>query len=383
MTRFHTPSRRPFGLRSVCAITGAMVNAYITGKDLKFQGYAEERFCSEFRKYISHCGYVDLVNSGTNAIWVSLMALGASREHTVVISPATNPGSIMPVALALHNIVIADSRKGEYNISPDEFLFTVKTYRPRFAVLTHHAGLPLKIDILSKIAKEYGVMLVEDCSQAAGADVNGRKIGTFGDISVWSTMYSKTLTSGGCGGIVFTKSLELYSRIRAYADRGKNFADPDFDFRKTDLYLYPALNCNQTDMASILCHQSLKKLDKVNRKRQIFVESLSQLLAESDIALKPLLPDSPDSTPAFFFLTLVAETTNARDRFAALLRKSGVPCNSNYRDIPAEWKWLEGYLRHNPLTPNVIDLRNRSINLTLHEGYRIRHARQIVDILSK
>ena len=67
------------------------------------------------------------------------------------------------------------------------------------------------------------IYLLEDCSQAIGAKINGKMVGTFGDVSAFSTMYRKNLAANSSGGMIFTKKYNTYKKILAYADRGKYY----------------------------------------------------------------------------------------------------------------------------------------------------------------
>ena len=82
-----------------------------------------------------------------------------------------------------------------------------------------------------KFLKKNKIFLLEDCSQSIGAELKKKKVGTFGDISAFSTMYRKNLAANSSSGLVFTKNKKLYRKILAYADRGKILWKKNLDLR--------------------------------------------------------------------------------------------------------------------------------------------------------
>ena len=113
----------------------------------------------------------------------------------------------------------------------------------------------------SVMAGEKKIFLLEDCSQAVGAKINGQKTGTFGDISAFSIMYRKNLAANSSGGIVFTKKLKLHHKSLAYGDRGKILWKENLDFRDPKYSLFPALNWNTDEFSCAIGYANLKRLD--------------------------------------------------------------------------------------------------------------------------
>ena len=102
-----------------------------------------------------------------------------------------------------------------YNVSLSKIKERI-TKKTKLIQLTHVAGQPVEdIKKIAKFAKKRNIFLLEDCSQAVGATINGQKTGTFGDIAAFSIMYRKNLAANSSGGIVFTKKLKLHHKSLA------------------------------------------------------------------------------------------------------------------------------------------------------------------------
>ena len=98
------------------------------------------------------------------------------------------------------------------------------------------------------------------------------KIGTFGDISAFSTMYRKNLAANSSSGLVFTKK-NLYRNALAHADRGKILWNKRLDLRDPNYSLFPALNWNTDEFSCAIGLANLKRLKLTNNKRK-FLKNL-------------------------------------------------------------------------------------------------------------
>src|SRR5207245_9801138 len=105
-----------------------------------------------------------------------------------------------------------------FGIDPEDLLRRV-TPRTRGIIAVHMSGAPINVTPIAKIARERGLFLLEDCAQANGASVDGQKVGTFGDMAVFSFQMNKNMTSGE-GGCVVTRTERLYRRAVASHDLG-------------------------------------------------------------------------------------------------------------------------------------------------------------------
>jgi dTDP-4-amino-4,6-dideoxygalactose transaminase len=141
-----------------------------------------------------------------------------------VVSAVVNLGAI-PVLADINDT---------FGIDLDDLLRRI-TPRTRGIILVHMSGAPSDVAGVAKIARDRGLFLLEDCAQANGASINGQKVGTFGDMGIFSFQMNKNMTAGE-GGCVVTRDKRLYRRAVASHDLGYArdeegrliFNDPDF-----------------------------------------------------------------------------------------------------------------------------------------------------------
>src|SRR5204863_5326452 len=132
-----------------------------------------------------------------------------------------------------------------------------------------------------------------------GARLNGKKVGTFGDIAAFSTMYRKNHATGGCGGVIFTPDEKLYHLVRACADRGKPFWQPGFNDKDPKQFLFPALNLNIDELSCAIGSQTLGKLDRTNQRPRERVRAPSDALRPRSSVCSPSRVSAND--PPFVF----------------------------------------------------------------------------------
>ena len=271
------PYRRQFGEEELQAVVEVFEDSWVNEVDFGFQGKFEENFAREFSEFHGG-GFADAVSSGTAAVYLALKALDLQPGCDVIVSPATNPGSVMPVAVQNVKLVVPDSAVNSFNVSPETFERSI-TPLTRAAVLTHLGGNALDLDPIMEICRAKNIYLIEDCSQAHGTIYKDKMVGTFGEISAWSTMFSKTVSTGGCGGIVFTKNKDLYWRLRSISDRGKPFHKPNFSSKNTRDYLFPSLNFNTDEISCAIGSSVLRRLPEIIRKRREIARKIDEGLS--------------------------------------------------------------------------------------------------------
>lgn len=152
------------------------------------------------------------VGSGTDALLLSLMALGVGRGDEVITTPFTFCATAEVISLLGARPVFVDIDPETYNIDPSKIKAAI-TPRTKVIIPVHLYGQPADMDPIIGIAQRYGLKVVEDCAQAIGAEYRGRKVGTIGDVGCFSFFPAKNLGAYGDGGACVTMDPELGERI--------------------------------------------------------------------------------------------------------------------------------------------------------------------------
>jgi dTDP-4-amino-4,6-dideoxygalactose transaminase len=329
--RFH------FGQEERDAVMAALDRVVSTGNMFGYQGAEEDAFGKEFAAYLGG-GYADGVNSGTNSVYVALKALGLPPFSEVIVGCVTDPGGIMPIVENTCIPILADTLPGSYNTDA-AMIAPLITERTRAIVVAHIGGEPADMPGIMALAARHGLKVVEDCAQSHMARINGQIVGTFGDVSGFSLMFGKHMCTGGQGGAVFSKSEEMYWRVRRAADRGKPFGLP-----AGSTNCISAINCNMDELHAVIGRVQLRKLPGIVARRKAFVALLTKMGMGALKAVRiPTVKAEFDHCYWWWKLGVDASRlTCTKDEFCAAIVAEGVPINPSYAAaLPGTFEWFK------------------------------------------
>jgi perosamine synthetase len=349
--------------------------------DPGYQGPFEKLYTDAFVAMMGG-GYADAVATGTGALYVALAALELPKGSEVLVSPITDPGTLSAIILNGLKPRLCDSRPDSYNIGLEQVRERL-TPNVSAIVIVHAAGQAAEVDKIVPEAKARGIKVLEDCSQAHGARIMGRLVGTFGDIAAFSTMYRKAHMTGPSGGVVYSRDLALFRRALAHADRGKPIWSSTFSDRDPSGYLFPALNHNTDEISCAIGIASLGRLGATIMRRLSFVSDVVDGLVDRAEICRPYRY-SPTDSPFFYPVMVdVDRIACGKTEFANAVAKEGIDLNPHYCYVVDEWPWIRTYLADDFRTENARSVRDRSFNLYLNENYGRREADDTVTAIVK
>ncbi len=266
-----------------------------SGKVNYWTGKISKAFEREFSEFCG-CKYAIALSNGSLALSSAYLAIGITKGDEIITTPRSFVATASSASLLGGKVVFADVDFDSGNITAEniEPLINKKT---KAIVIVHLAGWPVDIAKISKLAKSYNIPLIEDCSQAHGAEVNinGKffSVGQFGDINTWSFCQDKIISTGGEGGMITTNNKEFYERIWSFKDHGKSFTklqekNSSVEYRFVHDYL--GSNFRITEMQSAIGRIQLKKLRSWREKRTNNANIMSEILKDNILVRVPL-PD--------------------------------------------------------------------------------------------
>lgn len=376
------PPRGMIGWEEKAAVDAVLERAIQSGNAPGYHGEEEEAYCREFAAYLGG-GYSDAVNSGTAAVYVALKSLDLEPFSEVIVGAMTDPGGMMPIPLLNLIPMVADTSPGSFNSGAEQIEELISP-RTSAILIPHIGGEPANIEGIMRIANRRGLPVIEDCAQAHGARIGGRMLGTFGSLAAFSTMFGKHHSSGGQGGLVFTRDERLYHAIRRVSDRGKPYFLPQGATNPV-----ASLNFNLTDLAAAIGRVQLRKLPEWIGRRRVIAARLAEEIAElQTLALPEQLPGAEPSY-WFFRLRFVAERAACdKDTYCQALLAEGLPVEPSYQAaLPHRMDWFvrrrvfgsSGYPWASPdytgdpqrqfACPNASAAVERHFNLRFHENW--------------
>lgn len=207
-------------------------------------------------------------SSGSAALHLAIVACGVEPGDEVIVNPTTDWGTLCGVLAVGAVPVFADVHPDTFSLDPACVAEAI-TPRTRAILLVHHAGYPAHIKEIVALAAERQVKVIEDCAQSPLARVDGRPVGTFGDVGTFSANDSKHVSCGE-GGFVVTRDDEL-ARI------GRLFIDKAYERNKargqTDVS-FLGFNYRMSELAAAVLDVQLGGLEAQLRLRTAYAERL-------------------------------------------------------------------------------------------------------------
>jgi dTDP-4-amino-4,6-dideoxygalactose transaminase len=287
-------------------------------------------FEREFAEWTGAARAIGLFN-GTVALDLALNAFGIGAGDEVIVTPRTFIASVSCVVNAGAIPVFADVDRDSGNIQPDSVQKLI-TGRTRAILPVHLGGWPCEMPAFRELADKHGLFVIEDCAQAHGARVDGRMVGTFGQIGAWSFCQDKIMTTGGEGGMVTTDDEELWSRMWSYKDHGKSWkAVYAQDHPPGYRWLHESFGTNfrMTELQSVLGRIQLRRMAEWTARRTSNARSYIEVLRRFEGAVR--VPEPRDGmTHAYYRLYAYVRPEGlrsgwTRDRIVAELNGLDIP----------------------------------------------------------
>ncbi|MCG6167601.1 aminotransferase class I/II-fold pyridoxal phosphate-dependent enzyme [Leptospira sp. FAT2] len=233
------------------------VNDCILSNWISSQGKYVQNFESAFAGYIGSKYGVSVMN-GTAALHLALLALGVGEGDEVLVPDLTFAATINSVLYTGATPVIVDINKHSWCIDVDEVLESI-TEKTKAILLVHIYGQPCDMSAFLEIAKKKKIYIIEDCAEAHGATYEGRKIGSFGEISCFS-FYGNKIVSTGEGGMCLTDNEELFNKMRVIRDHG-------MDPKKKYWHSVIGYNYRMTNIQAAIGLAQLERIEELQEKR--------------------------------------------------------------------------------------------------------------------
>jgi perosamine synthetase len=345
------------GESEIAAVVAALRRGEISGTF----GEAIPQFEQEFAAYVGARHGV-AVSSGTAALQVAVAASPVRPGDEVLISAATNIATAVAVVHAGAVPVPVDSEPETWNLDLGhaESLISERTTA---IIPVHLFGHPVDMDAVGELAARHGLTVIDDAAEAHGAEVRGRRVGSFGGMSCWSFYANKIVTTGE-GGMVTTDDEALAGRLRSL----RNLA---YGRRERLVHEAVGFNFRMTGMQAALGVAQMQRIDAVVEGKRDLARRYREAL---DGVAGLQLPVERDWAKHVYWMYAVALSDDAaldRTAFGAGLRERGVDtrtffCPMNlqpalrevpgFRDVAcpvAERGWERGvYL---PSSPQLTD----------------------------
>jgi len=277
----------------------------------------EQAFC----EYIGR-KHAIAVNSGTSGLFLCLKALGIGPGDEVITTPFTFIATVNCIMMTGAKPVFVDINERTLNIDPDKIESAI-TENTKAIMPVEVFGNPADFDRIEVVAKKHNILFIEDCCEALGSALNGKKAGTFGQMSVFAFYPNKQMTTGE-GGIILTDDKHLAELCASYRNQGRGSHSGWLGHERL------GYNFRLSDINCALGIVQLSRIEEFKAKRRQVAQWYQQMLADIP-GLKILQTENGCDMSWFVFVIRLPKkfTREHRDSVLDQLNQSGIQA-SNY-----------------------------------------------------
>jgi perosamine synthetase len=307
------------------------------------------------------------VSNGTVALDAALHILEIGPGQEVITSPFTFAATINAILRSGASVRFADIGE-DFTIDPASVAALIG---PATTALmpVHLYGLPADMPALTSLAAAHGLALVEDAAQAHGAEVGGRRAGSYG-LGCFSFYATKNVTSGE-GGCITTVDPTLAQRLRVLRNQG---------MRARYDYSIIGQNWRMTDVAAAIAIPQMEHLDAINASRRANAAVLTSLLRGNASIATPRVPAGRGHV--WHQYTVLLSPGVDRDRVVAFMSSRGVDAGVYYPTLV--WDH-DAYRHHHNVhhddTPIARDAASRCLSLPVHPGLSAQDLERVAETL--
>jgi len=256
------------------------------------------------------------VNSGTSGLHLGLLAAGVRQGDEVIVPSFTFAATANSVALAGGTPVFADIEPDYFGLDPAAVEAAI-TPRTKAIMPVHLYGHPAKMRELADIAERHGIALYEDAAQAHGAELGGRRVGTFGEFAMFSLYPTKNMTSGE-GGMVSCATPEIVRTMKLLRNQGMEAQ------YKNEIV---GFNARMTDIHAAIGRVQLTKVGAWTEQRRSNASFLNANL--TGVVIPPVAAEA-----VHVYHQYTIRVPEGRDRFVAALKDEYGVGSGVYYPVP-------------------------------------------------
>lgn len=307
-------------------LNSGVLSGFVAKKGAHFLGGKQVRdFESLIERYFK-VPYAIALNSATAGLHAALAACGVGPGDEVIVTPYTMSASATAILMCHAIPVFVDIDEATFCIDPQKIAKAISP-RTKAIVVVHLFGNTAAMSEICAIALKRGLLVVEDCAQAPGAKYEGKLVGTFADVGVFSLNQHKTVTSGE-GGFCITGNENLALRIQLIRNHGEVIIG-DMGVAALDNMI--GYNYRMTELEAAISIGQFRRLDFLNKHRIGLAEYLTKKISVFKGLVLPY--QKKGSTHVYFTYPIRFQEKQlgiSRNIFAKALNAEGIPVGTGY-----------------------------------------------------
>lgn len=332
------------------------------------QGQKVLEFEEKFAQFVG-AKYAVTTSSGTTALHLSLMAHGIGPGDEVITSPFSFIASANAILFVGAKPVFVDIEPDYFCIDPDRLEKKI-TRKTKAIIPVDLYGHPCRIKDIKSLTLDNGVV-IEDACQAHGAEIDGKRLGSFAT-TCFSFYPTKNMTTGE-GGMVATNRKKIAEKVRLFREHGS----------KTRYYHdILGYNFRMTDIAAAIGIAQLKKLERFNRQRIKNAKYLTEKIESVDGIITPKVRKGCRHVFHQYTVRITPEFGKSRDEVMEVLKKNEIGFGIYY-PRPIHQQKLYKKLGYQDKLPVAEKMSKEVLSLPIHPGVTKKDLDFIAETIAK
>ena len=301
--------------------------------------------------------------SGTDALHLALLAAGIGEGDEVITTSFTFIATAEAICYVGATPVYVDIKPDTYNIDPAKIEAAI-TDKTRDILPVHLFGQPADMNAIMALAKKHNLLVIEDCAQSFGADINGKMTGSIGLAGCHSFFPSKNLGCYGDGGMVTTNDDNVAEQLRMLRNHGSKVR-----------YYHDIVGYNSRldELQAVVLRAKLKRLPTYNKERRRAAHTYSRMLA--DVVTPP--KEDGIGTHVYHQYTLL---TDQRDAIMQKLQDNNIGC-AIYYPVPLHQQKVFADICKQVSLPVTEDVASRCMSLPIYPELTDEIVTQVTDVI--
>lgn len=317
--------------------------------------------------------YAVAFNSATSALLGAYTILDIQEGDEIITTPISFVStSNMFVTLGAKPIWCDVKFDGNIDETQIEKLITPET---KAIVAVDFAGKPVKIEVINKIAKKHNLKVIQDSAHSLGSSINGKKIGTFSDMTVFSFHAIKPITTSE-GGAILTDNEEYAQKLRLFRSHGM----VKKDFWNSDMTSM-GYNLRMSEVAGALGSSQLKKLDAFIAKRNEIAEYFDERFKNEKLFSTTKIDDGDISSRHLYPILLNPELHCEKENIFKELQDRGLGIQVHYKPIYENSFYIEKFGKYSMEIAN--NFYRSEISIPCNQTMHMEDAKYVADTLIK
>jgi len=337
-----------------------------------------EEFEKNLKDYVG-CDYCLTLNSGTSSLHASYLAYGIGFNDEVIIPSFSFISTANSVLFVNATPVFADIESDNFGLDP-KYLSKHVTSKTKAIVPMDYGGISCKISEIKEITRDNKLFLIEDAAESLGSSIDGKKVGSMSDTSIFSFCGNKVLTTGE-GGAIVTNDKAIYEKIKLIRSHGRIDTKSYFDNPLTSDYVGLGYNWRMSSITAALGISQLQKLDKIIQMRQEHAKYISSRLSKFSQIILPTSTSSYENIYQMYTIRLPEK--NIQTNLQNFLLKKKIFSKVYFKPIHQTVFYRQKFNSDSQLLPITETISDQVLTLPIYPNMTLEEKNYLIESISE